>query len=430
MPAHEGPIRALWRALRQDDGVRRRGGGRPAALAAARHPDREPSAAGAGAARQRDAHAAQTAALGRRRLASSCSGRGSTASRSACRRPSRARPPAERQDNYVTLLRERSARAFPTAHVAETLKTLPEWQSSTRVALPRHQPRLQPAHRRSQVQPRHGRRGHPAGLGPRRPAEPSSAPCSGSSRVAPRGKEDAVVSALLGNGYTSASGDQPPVPRDFRAQDRGGVRGRGDGGRRAPQRPVPGRPRRQRVRPACIPSLGGGIPRRGRRHLDHGRRATRPGRPSSATSTSAAASTAARSTARPPTWSSCSPGWTATSTDAKTAFERLNERRPDIQRIELSCENTNTVLPYVDLVNEILEVRVLNPAGADAERPRCRGPRPATSPELLANPEHLNPRGLRRAPGSGRVPAHAAVRPVGAARPRLLRAPRRAAART
>ncbi|MEV0712713.1 neuraminidase-like domain-containing protein [Nocardia aurea] len=33
----------------------------------------------------------------------------------------------------------------------------------------------------------------------------------------------------------------------------------------------------------------------------------------------------------------------------------LLRRRPDLQFIKLSCENTNTELPYVDLVNEILE---------------------------------------------------------------------------
>ncbi len=31
------------------------------------------------------------------------------------------------------------------------------------------------------------------------------------------------------------------------------------------------------------------------------------------------------------------------------------DRRPDLVEIELSCQNTNTVLPYVDLVNEVLE---------------------------------------------------------------------------
>lgn len=35
-------------------------------------------------------------------------------------------------------------------------------------------------------------------------------------------------------------------------------------------------------------------------------------------------------------------------------------RRPDIQHIQLSCENTNLALPYIDLVNEILEHYILN----------------------------------------------------------------------
>jgi hypothetical protein len=38
-----------------------------------------------------------------------------------------------------------------------------------------------------------------------------------------------------------------------------------------------------------------------------------------------------------------------------TVSDVLFERRPDIGDIELTCENTNTPLPYVDLVNEILE---------------------------------------------------------------------------
>lgn len=37
---------------------------------------------------------------------------------------------------------------------------------------------------------------------------------------------------------------------------------------------------------------------------------------------------------------------------------RLRLRRPDIEHIELSCDNTNIALPYVDLVNEILEFYV------------------------------------------------------------------------
>ncbi|WP_437734504.1 neuraminidase-like domain-containing protein [Sorangium sp. So ce1335] len=36
----------------------------------------------------------------------------------------------------------------------------------------------------------------------------------------------------------------------------------------------------------------------------------------------------------------------------------LFERRPDLEDIELTCSNTNTVLPYIDLVNEVLEAVV------------------------------------------------------------------------
>ncbi|BAV06840.1 hypothetical protein SAMN05421788_102526 [Filimonas lacunae] len=39
----------------------------------------------------------------------------------------------------------------------------------------------------------------------------------------------------------------------------------------------------------------------------------------------------------------------------KKVKQVLLERRPDLGDIELSCENTNTPLPYIDLVNEILE---------------------------------------------------------------------------
>jgi hypothetical protein len=42
----------------------------------------------------------------------------------------------------------------------------------------------------------------------------------------------------------------------------------------------------------------------------------------------------------------------------------LFERRPDLEDVELTCTNTNTVLPYIDLVNEALEA-VVAPLAAD-----------------------------------------------------------------
>ena len=38
-----------------------------------------------------------------------------------------------------------------------------------------------------------------------------------------------------------------------------------------------------------------------------------------------------------------------------TVLDVLFDRRPDLAHLELSCDNTNLVLPYIDLVNEILE---------------------------------------------------------------------------
>ncbi len=46
--------------------------------------------------------------------------------------------------------------------------------------------------------------------------------------------------------------------------------------------------------------------------------------------------------------------------DKQNPIDVLRERRPDIEHIQLSCANTNTVLPYIDLVNEVMEYYVVN----------------------------------------------------------------------
>ena len=48
------------------------------------------------------------------------------------------------------------------------------------------------------------------------------------------------------------------------------------------------------------------------------------------------------------------PGWEG------TALEKLFRRRPDLADIELTCANTNTVLPYIDLSNEVMESFVVH----------------------------------------------------------------------
>lgn len=66
----------------------------------------------------------------------------------------------------------------------------------------------------------------------------------------------------------------------------------------------------------------------------------------------------------------------------------LPGRRPDIQHIQLTCENTNMALPYIDLVNEILEYYILNGnltglKGHDITED-------AKQSELLAEPQFVN----------------------------------------
>jgi hypothetical protein len=68
--------------------------------------------------------------------------------------------------------------------------------------------------------------------------------------------------------------------------------------------------------------------------------------------------------------------------DVNSALGVLSDRRRDIEHINLSCENTNTPVPYVDLVNEILE----NAVSYNAEYYQTTG----TADELSANPEHFN----------------------------------------
>jgi hypothetical protein len=54
----------------------------------------------------------------------------------------------------------------------------------------------------------------------------------------------------------------------------------------------------------------------------------------------------------------------------KTGFDgQLQARRPDIAELELTCENANTTLPYVDLVLEILEAAAAFPTGDVALTP-------------------------------------------------------------
>lgn len=58
-------------------------------------------------------------------------------------------------------------------------------------------------------------------------------------------------------------------------------------------------------------------------------------------------------------------------------FEELDQRRPDLAQLPLTCENTTTELPYINVVNEIMEYRVVGQASPPPSTPR---PAPTCSP--------------------------------------------------
>jgi Neuraminidase-like domain/Salmonella virulence plasmid 28.1kDa A protein len=66
----------------------------------------------------------------------------------------------------------------------------------------------------------------------------------------------------------------------------------------------------------------------------------------------------------------------------------LLERRPDLQFLPLTCENTNTALPYIDLVNETLEHLVTHRMSLADFRGHTTNGR-VSSEELMANPQFV-----------------------------------------
>ncbi|HET9454498.1 MAG TPA: neuraminidase-like domain-containing protein [Gemmatimonadaceae bacterium] len=89
----------------------------------------------------------------------------------------------------------------------------------------------------------------------------------------------------------------------------------------------------------------------------------------------------------------------------KNVRQVLLERRPDLGDIELSCENTNTPLPYIDLVNELLEEAVAPTApvvlAGTIEVDLVEGPiKPAVLTELTAKSVAIGGDALVYAPDS------------------------------
>lgn len=69
-------------------------------------------------------------------------------------------------------------------------------------------------------------------------------------------------------------------------------------------------------------------------------------------------------------------------------YDALVERRPDLPYIPLTCENTNTALPYIDVVNEILEYYVANDR---LTNDAAKDTGDASSAELIAEPQNVTP---------------------------------------
>ncbi|KAI9767406.1 MAG: putative Insecticidal toxin complex protein TccB2 [Geoglossum umbratile] len=78
------------------------------------------------------------------------------------------------------------------------------------------------------------------------------------------------------------------------------------------------------------------------------------------------------------------------------ARSQLLMRRPDIARIELTCENIGVELPYIDLANEVMESFISNLSIAGRALPdhvdidSHDTPTDADTADLLAEPEYLN----------------------------------------
>ena len=75
-----------------------------------------------------------------------------------------------------------------------------------------------------------------------------------------------------------------------------------------------------------------------------------------------------------------------------TALDTLDGRRPDIRHLLLNCPNTETALPYIDLVNEVLADAVSPPADPNStiNPPWKQTSASKTAAELRAAPEYFN----------------------------------------
>jgi peptidoglycan hydrolase-like protein with peptidoglycan-binding domain len=269
---HRGPVRALWRALREDpafgdDAVDDLQLSVQLGTLTANHAPMVAALRASGVRR-----ASEAATLDAEQWRGLASGMinglpvGAPAS-------IRGATEAERIDNYVTLLTERAALAFPTTKVAGALRTLPGWQESPAVAFLDANPAFDLTRARIGealasgtvvLDPRLGPR--PARVGPRRGAARHP---RGAARQGGGGRGRAARRRLL-----VRLRHRPRLARGVRAPHRRRARRRRGRARGPPERAAPDQPRAERLR-AHAPDarhLGrrrGGIRLRRGRHGRH-----------------------------------------------------------------------------------------------------------------------------------------------------------------
>ena len=76
---------------------------------------------------------------------------------------------------------------------------------------------------------------------------------------------------------------------------------------------------------------------------------------------------------------------------SNTPLQKLFDRRPDLGCLQLTCKNTHTILPYVDLVNEVMESYV-----AFHKTKPFNVTEDETSGELLSQPQHTEYKAYER----------------------------------
>ncbi len=80
--------------------------------------------------------------------------------------------------------------------------------------------------------------------------------------------------------------------------------------------------------------------------------------------------------------------------DGKSPLDLLEKRRPDLLHLPLTCANTNTIIPYIDLANEVMEYYTANNDSLSTFKGYDTGE--ATAEELRANPQTFNLDAYRR----------------------------------